>query len=282
LKTVWITGAGGLIGSYLVRSAQSNALAYRTRGWARADLDLTDLGAVEEKFRLDRPDVVIHCAAMSKSAECQAQPALARAINVEASAHLAGLAGEGAFIFFSTDLVFDGGKGDYIETDAVNPLSVYAETKVAAEEIVLRNPRHTVVRTSLNSGATPRGDRAYNEQLLETWRAGRTAKLFVDEYRSPISAAVTARAVWELATLGQGGLYHIAGTERLSRLEIGHLLAARHPELEARIEAGSLRGYSGAPRPPDTSLNCAKVQKLLSLPLPGLTNWLEENPDDTF
>ena len=85
-----------------------------------------------------------------------------------------------------------------------------------------------------------------------------------------------------MATLGQGGLYHIAGTERLSRLEIGRLLAARHPELEARIEAGSLRGYSGAPRPPDTSLNCAKVQKLLSLPLPGLTNWLEENPDDTF
>jgi hypothetical protein len=60
------------------------------------------------------------------------------------------------------------------------------------------------------------------------------------------------------------------------------LAAGRHPELEARMERCSLREYVGAPRPADTSLNCAKIQKLLSFPLPGLTQWLQEHPEDLF
>ena len=51
------------------------------------------------------------------------------------------------------------------ETDAPNPLHVYGETKAAAEEIVLKNPRHLVVRTSLNAGVSRSGDRSFNERL---------------------------------------------------------------------------------------------------------------------
>jgi dTDP-4-dehydrorhamnose reductase len=185
-------------------------------------------------------------------------------------------------VFFSTDLVFDGSKGNYIEIDAVNPLSIYAETKVAAEKFVLKNPRHAVLRTSLNSGASPGGRTAYNEQLRDAWQREKTAKLFVDEFRCPIAAAATARATWEVAASDASGLFHLAGAERLSRLQIGRLLAARHPELNARIDACSLAEYDGLPRPPDTSLNCAKVQKLLSFPLPGLTQWLHDHPEDAF
>ena len=275
----WITGAGGLIGSYLARFC--DRLRWAGRPLNRADLDLTDFAAVERLFRAESPRLILHCAALSKSPDCQAQPGLAKKINIDATAHLAALASAGDFIFLSSDLVFDGRQGDYREGDPGNPLSVYAETKVAAEEIVLRNPRHIVIRTSLNSGTTPKGNTAYNEQMREGWRNGRTLKLFVDEYRSPISAAVTARALWELAARPRPGLYHLAGAERLSRLQIGQLLAARHPELAARMEGCSLRAYTGAPRPPDTSLNCSKIQSLLSFPLPGLTQWLRDHPEDS-
>jgi len=283
---VWITGAGGLIGSYLVRLAGRYAPAFQTIPLTRADLDLTDFAAVERRFLADRPRLVIHCAAMSKTPDCQAHPAQARRINVEATGRLAALAAEteADFIFFSTDLVFDGCKGNYVETDPVNPLSVYAQTKVEAEAIVAANSRHIVVRTSLNSGASPSGQSAYNEQLRAAWAAGKTLKLFHDEYRSPISAAATARAIWQLAAspYPRGGIWHLAGAERLSRLQIGQLLAGRHPELKAQIESASLREFTGAPRPPDTSLNCAKIQQHLSFRLPGLSAWLRENPEDLF
>jgi dTDP-4-dehydrorhamnose reductase len=268
----------------MVQLAGRHAPNFHVIPLARADLNLTDFAAVEQRFLADRPRLVIHCAAMSKTPDCQANPAQARRINVEATARLAALAAEAEaeFIFFSTDLVFDGRKGNYVETDAVNPLSVYAETKVEAEAILATNNRHLVVRTSLNSGASPNGRSAYNEQLRAAWAEGKTLKLFHDEYRSPISAAATARAVWELAANPRGGVWHLAGAERLSRLQIGQLLAARHPELKAQIESASLREFTGAPRPPDTSLNCAKIQQHLTFRLPALTAWLRENPEDQF
>jgi dTDP-4-dehydrorhamnose reductase len=279
---VWITGAAGLIGSYLVHLAEKYAPQWQITPLTRADLDLTDFTAVERRFRVERPRLVIHCAAMSKTVECQGQPAQARKINVEATGFLARLAAEADFIFFSTDMVFDGRKGNYVETDAVNPLSVYGETKVEAEKILAGNSRHVVVRTSLNSGASPNGSSAYNEQFRAVWAAGKPLKLFRDEFRSPMSAIVTARAVWELAAHLQGGVWHLAGAERLSRLQIGQLLAARHPELAAHVESGSRLEYQGAPRPEDTSLNCAKIQERLSFRLPGLTEWLHEHPEDLF
>jgi dTDP-4-dehydrorhamnose reductase len=180
-------------------------------------------------------------------------------------------------LFFSTDLVFDGTKGNYSEADAPNPLTIYAETKLAAEQLVLANPRNIVLRTSLNVGRTVRGS-AFNEQWLAAWQRGEVTSLFTDEFRSPIPAAVTARAVWELVAAGTRGVYHLGGTERLSRYEIGGLIAAQEPQLEARIERGSIHDYKNMRRAPDTSLDSRKIQELLSFPIPKFSEWLRENP----
>jgi len=106
--------------------------------------------------------------------------------------------------------------------------------------------------------------------------------LFTDEYRCPIPAAVTARAALEMASHQATGLYHLAGAEKLSRWQIGQLLVARQPGLEQRIEPGSLKDYQGPPRSPDTSLDCSKIQKLLSFPLPRFSVWLKEYPEEGF
>ncbi len=282
MRTIWITGAGGLIGNYLARSAFQFFPDDRIVSLTRASLELTDSIAVGAEFQRQKPGLIIHCAALTQSPACQADPALARSINVDVTARLVDLAANIPLLFLSTDLVFDGRAGNYDENAAPNPLSVYAETKLEAEKIVLANPRHAVIRTSLNGGVSPTGDRGFNEQIYRAWHAGQHVKLFSDEYRSPICAEVTARAIWELVRQDKPGLYHIAGSERLSRWRIGELLAARHPELNPQIEKSSLTEYKGAHRAPDTSLNCAKVQDFLSFPLPGLTNWLAENPNARF
>lgn len=281
-RIAWITGAGGLIGNYLVRVAPQHAPGWSIAPITRAKVDLADFQAVRQAFRSQRPQLVIHCAALSRSPACEANPPLARRLNVEMTACLADFASDIPFIFFSSDLVFDGRQGNYDESALPNPLSVYAETKVAAERMVLANPKHTVVRTSLNGGSSPSGNRGFNEELLQAWKAGQTVRLFSDEFRSPIAASATARAVWELVARNRPGLYHLAGAERLSRWEIGQLIAARWPRLNPRLEPCSLREYEGAPRSPDTSLNSSRAQALLSFPLPGLTEWLLAHPNEPF
>ena len=306
---VWITGAGGLVGNYLVQTAPCFAPHWRVIGIVRdrnmpalprvgrdiapasptspagvgyRRLDLGDFQSVRTGFNEDKPQLVIHCAALSRSPACQENPALARKLNVEVSAFLAELAVEIPFVFFSSDLVFDGQEGGYDESAQPRPLSVYAETKVAAEQIVLKNPNHTVVRISLNGGSSPTGDRGFNEEMRRAWQAGKTLKLFTDEFRCPMPAVVTARAIWELVAQNIPGLYHLSGGERLSRWEIGRLIAARWPQLNPRIEPSSRRDYTGPPRPADTSLDCAKIQRLLSFPLPGLNEWLKANTHELF
>lgn len=302
-KLAWITGAGGLIGNYLVQTAprfwsagilpaglrsdvtrrqDAGAPRLAVRALTRSDFDLLDSAALEREFKRDRPALVIHCAAVSTIADARKHPDLARRVNVEATRLLAELATDSQFVFFSTDLVFDGRKGNYVEADTPNPLHLYGETKASAEEIVLKNPRHLVVRTSLNGGVSPTGNRAFNEQLRTALRGAAALKLFTDEFRSPIPAIETARAVWELAGRQCAGMVHVAGAERLSRWQIGQLLRPRWPEIKTKIEPGSARDFAGPPRAPDTSLDISKVQRLLSRPLPGLGEWLEANPQEPF
>jgi dTDP-4-dehydrorhamnose reductase len=282
-QLVWITGARGLIGNYLVQTAPRFAPHWRVRALTRADFDLLDFAAVEREFKKDRPQLVIHCAAVSTVAEAQKNPDHAWRVNVEMTRLFAGLASEGRFIFFSTDLVFDGRRGNYIETDAVNPLTRYGETKAAAEKIVGQNPRHLVVRTSINGGVSIPGNRAFNEQLRAALQSsGQGMTLFTDEFRCPIPASETARAVWELAQKNGTGIFQVAGAEKLSRWQIGQLLIGRWPEVKVKIQSGSARDFAGPPRALDTSLDISKIQKFLSAPLPGLTDWLAANPGEIF
>ena len=279
---VWITGAGGLVGHELVSGAHKYATGFRARGLRREDVDLLDFPALRTLFAREKPAGIIHCAAVSRSPICEKDPAFAHRTNVEATQQLAELGADIPFLFFSSDLIFDGEKGNYLEEDQPNPLSVYGETKAAAEEIVRKHPHHTILRISLTGGRSPKESGAFNEEMEKAWAEGRALHLFVDEYRCPLPVQAVARAVWELFGKNARGTYHLNGAEKLSRYEIGRILAERHPELNPQIIAGSRKEYKGAPRPADTSLNCSKIQKILSFEIPKLSEWLQANPEAPF
>lgn len=282
MKSAWLTGSNGLIGRYIVRTSEQFGSQWRVRALTRAQFDLMDFARVEIEFKKDRPQLVIHCAGISTIAEAEKNPSLARGINVETTRFLSELASDAQFVFFSTDLVFDGSKGNYLETDEPNPLHIYGETKVAAEQVVLKNPRHLVVRTSINGGISATGNRAFNEQLWQALESGRGMKMFTDEFRCPIFAGETARAVWQLAEQGCSGIVHVAGAEKLSRFQIAQLMLERRPHIKTAIEPGSAKDFPGPPRALDASLDISKAQKLLPKPLPGLGEWLRANPAEPF
>lgn len=269
-----VTGAAGLIGQYLVRSARRWAPGWGVRGVSRAELDLTDLPAVRTAFGTWHPDAVIHCAALSRTKDCERHPDRARAVNVQATAHLAELARDRPFFFISSGEVFDGRRGWYEETDEAKPVNVYGKTKLEAERLVLCNARHSVVRIVLTAGISRNQDRSFVEDMCRAATEGKTVTLYADEFRCPLPAGVIARAIWELLGRDRPGLYHLGGSERLSRWEIGQALVPWYPELDGCLVQGSSRMHVGAPRPPDLSLSCGKLQSLLSFPIPGFRSWL--------
>jgi dTDP-4-dehydrorhamnose reductase len=280
LPRVWVTGAGGLIGNCLIQSAPQFAPGWQVIGLRRGDLELTDFPALRARFRAEAPDAVLHCAAIAHPPICQREPETARRVNIDVTRQIAELTADRPLFFFSSDLVFDGKRGDYDESDAPNPVTVYAETKVLAEQIVLANPRHTVLRLSLNFGKSPTGNRAFNEMLRNDLAAGKSFSLFTDEYRCPTAARITARATWELLNQRAAGLFHLCGADRLSRWEIANLLLPHWPALAGRIQPDTVKNYQGPPRPQDSSMNCGKVQRRLSFRLPGMAEALMANLAD--
>lgn len=282
----WITGAQGLIGSLLmqripdfiqqkIKTGQAEVV-----GLTRDTLDLSDFGAITERWKSAPPTCVIHTAALSRVGDCNQNPELAFHINTELPGHLARLCqNSGAkLVFFSTDLVFDGLKtGLYVESDEVKPVHVYAESKARAEDRVRSCDNHLILRTSLNAGRNTSRNSGFVEEMKAAWTVGRTLDLFVDEYRCPIPASVTADGVWELALQESTGTLHWVGSQLMSRFEIGATVAACFPELHPIIRAGTLREYSGPPRCPHLNLDITKVSKLISFQIPRFQDWVKQN-----
>ena len=272
---VWVTGVGGLIGRELIRAADAvREVGWRVLGLTRQDLNLDDPAAVSQRLAAQTPDLIIHCAALSRTGACEADPTLAHRLNVEASVRLIEGAPNARFVFLSSDLVFDGRQGNYSETDIPNPVNVYGRTKLAVEARLNRYPDALVIRTSLNYGHSVTGDRSFNEEMVRAWRQNRPVKAFIDEYRCPIPASITAKVVWDLATAPFTGIVHLAGSERISRWEIADALRSHYPSLDPRVEPISLKDYLGPPRSPDASLNTDRLRGWLGCDLPKFRDWL--------
>jgi len=271
---VLITGAAGLIGHYLIKTAPRWAPQWDVRGITRQDVDLTDAACLTGVVRSLKPLAIIHCAALSRTKECEQDSERARRINVEATAHLTQLSQDIPFIFLSSGEVFDGRTGWYSETDGPNPINVYGQTKLEAERVVLQNPRHTVVRIVLTAGTSQHGDRSFVEDMCRVAKAGKDVTLYADEFRCPLPAGVIARVIWELVDRKQPGLYHLGGSERLSRWEIGETLLPWYSELKGHLVKGSAGNHVESPRPADLSLRCDKIQSFLSFRIPGFREWL--------
>jgi len=269
-----ITGAAGLIGQYLVKTASRWVPGWDVLGLSRTDLELTDRLKVHAQICALKPDLLIHCAALSRTKACEQDPDQARRDNVQVTVHLAQLSQNIPFIFLSSGEVFDGKIGWYRETDEPNPINVYGRTKLDAERVILQNPQHTVVRIVLTAGTSQYGDRSFVEDMCRAAKAGKDVTLYADEFRCPLPAGIIARAVWELVDRKQPGLYHLGGSERLSRWEIGEALLPWYPELKGCLVKGSARNHVGSPRPADLSLRCDKIQSLLSFRIPGFREWL--------
>ncbi len=273
---IFLTGAAGFLGWNFARYfLERDTEVVGT--WHR---DPPETGALSRSFRIDlaspmaqfpfnetRPEAVIHCAALSTRRDCEADPLRARAVNVDASLRLAKSAREhGArFVFISTDLVFDGSDAPYREEDAVSPISLYAETKAEAERAVLSgNPESYIIRTALMYGNGPGGKPgSFLKWTVGALRTGEPLSLYENQYRTPLYAPDVPRLIALLLTRDAApGIYHAAGPDRLSRLEIGRRVAVAFNLPDRHIIPARVDRPAHTAAIDDCSLSTSKAEAL--------------------
>lgn len=231
---ILLTGASGLVGAAVARAAGAAGHEVTGTVWRQAQIlvpglarmeimDLRDAGAVQAACRAARPAVIINCAAVAEPGACLADPAGAEIMNVRLPEWLAQAGAR--LIHVSSEQVFAGDRTTpHAPGDEAHPVNLYGRQKLAGERAALAAApeRTVVVRLPLLLGDSFTRERGLHERLLRDWRAGRTARLFTDEYRQTCTADNVAAMLLALAARHDiTGVRHWAGAELLSRHEIG-------------------------------------------------------------
>jgi dTDP-4-dehydrorhamnose reductase len=282
---ILVTGASGLLGTTVIDAWAGTCElygAYCSRRLAHSgvhfvQMDLRDREQVMKTVRDIRPQVIIHAAGLLVDAS-EAQPDLARAINVEGSRHLATTAAllGAKLIFISSDGVFDGEKGYYSEDDPPGPVNRYAAMKVEAEQIVSGTVAdHVIVRTAFY-GWKIDGANTFPTWIIENLSRGQRIGGLVDQYTSVMYAGDLAGVLRRFAESGTTGLFHVGSREIISKYDFAHKVAdvfALPTELIDPITLNQLPNRT-AKRPKDISLNVKKTQKTLEITLPSIEEGL--------
>ncbi len=170
---------------------------------------------------------IIVCAAISDPNQCFHQPELSHLVNVTATKQISNLADQidAQLIFFSSDLVFGGKKDFCLETESTCPTTLYGRQKVEAEEYISSlSSRNIIFRVSKLLSYEPHPRNMLNP-ILESLLRRKGAKLFTDQYTTPLFIEDITEAICLVIEKNLRGIYHLGMAEKFSRYEVGLHLA---------------------------------------------------------
>jgi dTDP-4-dehydrorhamnose reductase len=270
-----VVGGSGYLGGALVAHAQragheAAATFFGQPGdnggvtWHQ--LDIRDRVAVAECVAALEPEVVINAAYRKSDWATSADGAANVALGAQ---HV------GAYLLHvSSDVVFSGRANPYPETALPDPISAYGAAKAAAETAVRAVARGAaIVRTSLILG----DGRSPFEALVGDLAGGGRGVLFRDEVLCPVHIADLSAALIEIAYAGDGGVFHVAGPDAITRYDLGCLVAARDGLDVGRLMPGR-RGDLDDPGPIDLRLDCRRTRTRLRTAMRGATEFLAASP----
>jgi dTDP-4-dehydrorhamnose reductase len=246
-----------------------------------------NIAAKEEiKMALDvtQPNVIVHCAALTKPDYCEDHTQETQTINVDATTYIARECSRRSIrlIHISTDLVFDGTKGNYTEEDPVKGVNEYARSKIAAEQAVAaESPESVILRVSVMYGPGNPRHPGFLGEILERWRKQEAMAFFVDQFRTPTFSPQVADAIQGFLNRPEiFGMFHLGGAERLSRYDFAALVAQVTGADESLLKPARMADHPGpAKRPADCSLVSNKIRNVLGIEpmscLAGLSSVLD-------
>lgn len=227
---IYITGIAGLLGNNIVKKLVNRCeitgvdiLDLKIYNIFYENFSLYETERLREHIKSVMPDVVIHTAAAVNVDECEENPEWAYKLNEEVTGNIAEICHSLGIklVYISTDAVFDGEDEKlYVETDKVNPLNVYAKTKLGGEKYVLQYKENLVFRTNIY-GHNIQNKKSFGEWIVSSLAEGQTLNMFEDIDFSPILVSDLAEIIYKALECNIQGLYHVCATGCISKYDFG-------------------------------------------------------------
>jgi dTDP-4-dehydrorhamnose reductase len=235
---ILITGGSGLLGQYLNISLSSkhniftiyNSNVGNCKDYNSLKLNVCDYNSLLKIFNELKPEIVIHTAAISQTilpADISSKDIYD--INVNSTKNIAELCDRfnSKLLYTSTDLVYAGYRGSMLKENAkLIPVSLYAETKLMGElKIQQTFDNYIILRTALLFAFGLNHSVNHFQRIYQNLQNGKPVKLFIDQYRTPLSLIEAARIINELVSSNtKSEVINMGGLERVSRYELGERL----------------------------------------------------------
>lgn len=288
-KRILLTGAGGFVaGSIIHQAGEGIELHAVSRGGARTQrpglkwhsLDIQEPAALALFIDAVRPHAVIHAAAIADIDVSQANQDMVKRLNTDTTGELARLcAARGVKLaHLSTDNVFDGEKGRYVEADKTEPVNYYGWTKVWAEEAVRAAGGNAVIaRVALVMGLPVIGTgNSFLAKFIAAWKEGKQVGVPDIEVRSPIDVITLGAALLELAQNDFTGTIHLGGNDVINRFVMAQRIAAKLGYDPALVYPNNPESIPGrAPRPRDVSFDNSLARTALTTPMASIEEGLD-------
>ena len=276
MKKVLITGGSGLLGQHLNLTISQNFTILTTyknnigncNNFPSSYIDVLQKQEVEKIFKEFTPEVVIHTAAITNPVPKENQSDKDYfETNVKATKNIAQLCNlyNSKIIYISTDLVYAGYRGSFLKEDAkLIPASLYAETKLVGEMKVKESTdNYLILRTALLYGFGLNHSRSHFHFMYDELRKNKPIKLFIDQFRTPISLKDSAQITTELAGMDlKSETINLGGTQRVSRFELGEMICSIAGFDKYLIQKIKMDDIPDLPKVEDVSLNTDKLKSL--------------------
>lgn len=282
-----IFGASGLVGQYMIKSLEEKFSITGTDNKFDTEndlikLDFTDFDEVTKLFDLLKPALAVNAVNLAGGVDfCEKEKILAKKYHFDAIVNMCEncKSHDSAFVFISTDYVFDGKNGPYSEDSEPNPLNLYGLLKLMAEEAVARTLiKYLVVRTTNVYGYDPKSKTPnYVTSLLRKLSAGEKVKAPFDQFGNPVLADNLSDAIADLLDQEKYGLYNIAGPDRISRFDWAKLIAETFNQDAFLIEPVPTSIFTlAAPRPLESGFILDKAISDLRIDLVPVASGLDK------
>jgi dTDP-4-dehydrorhamnose reductase len=190
--------------------------------------DAEDAPGIRALFARFRFGSVLNCVGNCALKSCELDPAMARQVNVDSAAAIvmSARAHGSRLVHLSSDLVFSGkGSGNYVETDPVDPVTIYGKTMVEGETLLrTTDPGAAILRISLPMGPSFNKHAGAIDWIQSRFRAGRPATLYFDEVRSCTYTDDLNRVFERFLAGADGGIYHLGGPRAVTLYQIGQIV----------------------------------------------------------
>ena len=282
---IFITGGSGLLGCALafelikkneiISGYHHNYIDIKNNNFSSVNIDICDINSLKD-IENRSPDAIIHTASLTDLEFCEKNPEIAYKINVEGTENILRIAKDctAKLVYICTDYIFDGKKGKYSESDTLNPLSVYAKTKLQGEELIKKNYDDFIsIRTSLYGWDLNK--LSFASWILNSLREDKRISLLSDQISSMLFTNDLARILSEMLEYDLNGIYNVASSDSMPKytfaLKIAEIFGLNGNLIEPITLENLIKKHSlSANRPKNVSLDCSKIENVLDRKMPSI------------